>query len=106
MVTQVLWLFFSYALVGGLAGVLFDAGAAPAAAAVMIVVPALRIWRRFRPDKGYYLTSFSGEPGALRDRSFRVTPQVQRSLFLVMVGLELAIVTLISFAVLRQAAVL
>ena len=103
MVTQVFWLVFTYALVGTLAGVLFETGNAPAAAAVMILVPAVRIWRRFRPGKGYYLPSFVGEPGALRDRSIRVTPQVQRSLFLVMVGLELAIVTFVCFRVLHNA---
>lgn len=105
MIAQVFWLFFIYALVGGVAGALLEAGNTPVAVVVMIGVPAFRIWRRFRLRKGYYLMSFLGQPDSLRDASFRVTPQVHRSLFLVMVGIELAIATFVLLGVLVHAPV-
>lgn len=99
MVSQVFWLFVSYGFIGALAGALLDSGAAIGAAGLIIVLPAVRIWRRFRPGKGYYLPSFFSEPGALRDWSIRATRKEHPSLFKVMVVIEVAIVSIILLAV-------
>jgi hypothetical protein len=102
VVTQVLWLAVSYAFIGALAGVLLDSGWALGAAGVIILFPVLRIWRRFRPGRGYYLLSFFGEPGALRDWSIRATRQEYPALFKLMVVIEIAIVSIVCLVVISK----
>jgi len=91
MVAQVLWLFVSYALIAALAGVLLEADMAIEAAGVIILLPAMRIWRRFGRGRGYFMLGRVAELGAVQHRSFRATRQDYPQLFRFMLALEVAI---------------
>jgi len=95
MVAQVLWLFISYALIATIAALLLEAEMAIAAAGVVILVPALRIWRRFGPGRGYFMLGRTADLGAIRHRSFRATRQDYPQLFWFMLAIEIAILSFI-----------
>lgn len=74
MIVQIIWLLFSYGIVFAVGSALLSEMGSLSGLALIVGLPALRIYRRFRATGGYDLVGYQGEVGGdLPTRSGLVT---------------------------------
>lgn len=89
---MILWLMISYSLVLGVCVALLREGMLWALLP-MLAFTAWRLYRRFRPDIGYYVPGYGNEQSdAMAAMSGRVTRAGNRSRFKLYLAVELAVV--------------
>ena len=99
MIGQVIWLVVSWEVWGVVLIALVSVGQAGLAGAASLLVPALRLQRRFAPGRGYYLVGKAGAVAAIDHPSRRITRQESPTLFGVWFAAELVVIALVLFGV-------
>jgi hypothetical protein len=98
MLAQVMWLFISYALALSASLVLLEMRQVLWFLLAVLLFPAVRIYRRWDPRRGYYIVGRHWGSQRVVRRSFRVTKQEFPKLFTLMLLAELAIVSFVYVA--------